>query len=97
MPTFHETEAAHAVALQLELVAGLRRTPSTLSRREWLTVLRSLHAVDARVVVLRVLFGLTTAAIGERLDVTGITVMSRWRRACRSLDTPTVHRMLEVS
>lgn len=86
-----------ATALYLELLAGLRRTATTLTVREWLSVLRCLRPLDARVVVLRVLHGLVWPEIAERVDDTAANAVNRWRRACRELRTPAVHGLLEVA
>ncbi len=75
------------MALFLELVSGLRMIRTALSLSEWWLVLSAVDAVDARVVVLKLVHGLTLAEIGERLDVTPQAVQHRWHRVTRKLKT----------
>lgn len=75
----------HRLALTLELIAGLRLAPSTLSFDEWVRVLAPLSVRDARVVVLLVLHGLTHRECAERLEVSHGMVEKRRARAVRKL------------
>jgi len=58
-------------ACLLELYSGLLVSPSSLGADEWVRLLARLPARLARVVVLRVLHGMTHDRIGERLGYEG--------------------------
>lgn len=66
----------HRAAARLELVAGLRRSRSGWTPREWAWALWGLSPFATRVVLLRVLFRMRWDGIAERLDTSKATVRS---------------------
>jgi len=90
-------DADHAIALQLELMAGLLNGASTLDTDEWWAVLRRLNPADGRVVVLKVLHGLTNKQTAERLEVSHGMIDLRWQRAIGKLNRQDVAELLEVA
>lgn len=84
----------HRTALLLELLSGLRNVRSTLSLSEWWLVLSTMGALDARVIVLKLLHECTLGEIAERLDISPVVAHQRWKRACRELRT--MNETLEV-
>jgi DNA-directed RNA polymerase specialized sigma24 family protein len=86
----------HSTALFLELASGLRFTPSTLRWDEWVSVLKPLRPVVARVVVLKFLHGLSVRNIAERLNRSDVIVDRLWTTARKALNHERIAEMLEV-
>lgn len=75
----------HAVAAELELLGGLRRCPSGMSLVWWRRVLRCLRPHQRRVVVLRVLWGMGSVEVAERVGVTRAHEHSIWWKSLARL------------
>ena len=85
-----------ATALRLDIAGGVAAGPTSMTAAEWWSILRRLPAVEGRVVVMRVMHGLTDEEIGERLGVSSSRVGQHWHRAVRGLaKSPHADRLLE--
>lgn len=61
----------HAAAAELELVAGLRWSPSAWRLSDWRSTLLPLRPRSRRIVILRAVWGMTYGEIGERVGCRG--------------------------